>query len=559
MQKTWKLRPSCPEGLAAILGLPPIVAQVLYNRDIATPELARSFTASGPGRLHDPLQLPGMERAVQRLIQAIQHRETIGVFGDFDVDGVTATTLLTQALEPLGVRVAPYIPHRVSEGHGLNSEAVTAMKDSGVSLLVTVDCGISSYDEVVQAVDSGMDVVITDHHAPPPKLPPALAVVDPKVPGSAYPFDELTGAGLALKLIQGLYQSLGKPLPPGMMALAALGTVADLAPLLDENRCIVKAGLEELCRTGNPGLQALYKRAGLRPETLNAEAIAFGIAPRLNASGRVKHAEASFKLLNSRSESEAEALAQEIEQYNYHRRTATDDAHALALSKAPSDLPPIILMLDDSFSPGINGLVASRLAEEFYRPAVVMSPDPESGLIRASGRSIPDFDLIATLYQCRDLFQRVGGHPMAAGFVMEKDNLPALEQRLTTCALEQMKDMHLTPTLWVDAEASPHMLMGECYRLLAGLEPFGAGNREPLFLARGLRIDRRRTMGSRDQHLRFKLHDGRATWDAVAFRQGNGRLPETQRIDAVYCLKTDVWDGRRLLAMRLVDFRPSQA
>ena len=534
-----------------------MATQVLYNRRITDDGQVRQILDQGPSELHDPLLLPGMARAVDRLAQAIEAGQTIGVFGDFDVDGVTATTLLAHGLGELGAKVAPYIPHRVSEGHGLNLEAVQALKELGVSLLVTVDCGVTSHQEVELAVDLGMDVIITDHHTPLPILPPAMAVVDPKTPGSTYPFRELTGAGLAFKLMQGLYSCYGHSQAQDLLALAALGTVADMAPLQGENRSIVKEGLKELQTTRRPGLQALYRQAGLRPEAINTEAISFAIAPRLNASGRLQHAISSYRLLMAQSDDEAKALAIEIEGFNRERRQATEEAYQLARETAP-DLespPPILLMAAEGFSPGISGLVASRLVEDYHRPTVVMALDQE--LARASGRSIPGFDLVTALYQCQDLFERFGGHPMAAGFIMSRDKLPLLKEQLTSVASQALESVDLTPTLWIDAEASPASLMGETYRWLMALEPFGAGNPVPVFLARNLRLIDGWSMGSKGQHLRLKLNDGRATWNAVAFRQGNGGVPSVRKLDLVYSLTTQNWEGQKVLALRVLDFQPS--
>ena len=445
-------------GVYRSTGLPPVIAQVLYNRNITTVEEISSFLNGDSVQFHDPRLLPDMDRAVSRLVEAIDSGETVGVFGDFDVDGVTATAILTRGLERLGAKVAPYIPHRVDEGHGLNLEVVQALKQSGVSVLVTVDCGVTSHSEVSFAADLEMDVIITDHHTPTSTLPPALAIVDPKVPSSTYPFDELTGAGLAFKLVQGLYQRIEQPWPRELLALAAMGTVADLAPLQGENRSIVREGLKELQKSRNPGLLALYRHAGLRPDSINSEAISFTIAPRLNAPGRLQHAISSYRLLTTTSDSDAESLAAKIEGFNLERRQNTEDGYETALPKVKAD-EPIILIADEAFSPGISGLVASRLVEKHYKPTVVMALD--GNLVRASARSIPSFNIIAALEHCQDLFQRHGGHPMAAGFVMERKNLHLLEERLTDIAREFVGDTQVKPPLRIDAEAYPADLMGK--------------------------------------------------------------------------------------------------
>ncbi len=554
MKKTWRLYPPAPPEFIRGAGLPPVAAQVLYNRGVDTPQAVSSFLDDSAPSLHDPFLLPGMDAAVPRLDEAIRSGQTVGVFGDFDVDGVTATAILTQGLQTLGAKVAPYIPHRVREGHGLNSEAVQALKESGVSVIVTVDCGVTSHREVSLAADLGMDVIITDHHTPAATLPPALAVIDPKVPGAEYPFQELTGAGLAFKLVQGLCQRLKRPWPRELLALAAMGTVADVAPLQGENRSIVKEGVKELQRARTPGLLALYRRAYLRPDIINTEAISFIIAPRLNASGRLQHAISSYRLLTTTSDDDAEALAAQIEGFNLERRQNTEKAFEEALLQAETG-EPILIISHESFSPGISGLVASRLVERFHKPAVVVALD--GNLARASARSIPTFNVIASFNECQDLFQRFGGHPMAAGFVMARKDLASLEERLTAVARRVVGDSRPAPVLSIDAEARPSDLMGETYKALESLEPFGAGNPTPVFLGKGMRLINASTVGADGQHLRLRLNDGGASWTAMAFRQGNGRTPESRELDVAYTLSTGSWRGEKTLNLRVVDFRPS--
>ena len=555
MKKVWELYPAAPPEFIGSTGLPPVIAQVLYNRNITTVEEISSFLNGDSVQFHDPRLLPDMDRAVSRLVEAIDSGETVGVFGDFDVDGVTATAILTRGLERLGAKVAPYIPHRVDEGHGLNLEVVQALKQSGVSVLVTVDCGVTSHSEVSFAADLEMDVIITDHHTPTSTLPPALAIVDPKVPSSTYPFDELTGAGLAFKLVQGLYQRIEQPWPRELLALAAMGTVADLAPLQGENRSIVREGIKELQKSRNPGLLALYRHAGLRPDSINSEAISFTIAPRLNAPGRLQHAISSYRLLTTTSDSDAESLAAKIEGFNLERRQNTEDGYETALPKVKAD-EPIILIADEAFSPGISGLVASRLVEKHYKPTVVMALD--GNLVRASARSIPSFNIIAALEHCRDLFQRHGGHPMAAGFVMERKNLHPLEERLTDIARDFVGDTQVKPPLRIDAVAYPADLMGKTFKQLTTLEPFGYGNPNPVFLARGMKVVHGWTVGNAGQHLRLKLRHNKSTWSAIAFRQGNGTVPLGEELDVVFTLSTGSWRGQKVLNLKVLDFRPAE-
>lgn len=555
MNKTWWLYPPAPPEFVRSVGLPTVVAQVLYNRGITTSEEARAFLEDSTGPFHNPSLLPQMSTAVERLARAIESGEHIGVFGDFDADGVTATAILAQGLGALGGKVTPYIPHRITEGHGLNVEAVQALRQSGVDLIVTVDCGVTSHREVEFASDLGIDVIITDHHTPSSTLPPALATIDPKVPGSVYPFTELTGAGLAFKLIQGLYAHLGKEWRRDLLAFAAIGTVADLGPLQGENRAIVAEGLRQLRRTGNPGLNALYRQAKLSPRDIDSGTISFIIAPRLNAAGRLQHAISSYRLLTCDTSSEANSLAETLEDFNRERQRNTEAACQKALEMVDAG-EPIVLLAHEDFDPGISGLVASRMVEAFHKPAVVMSLD--GGVVWASARSIPVFNVIAAFEECRPLFQRFGGHSMAAGFVMDRMNLEELRAKLTSIARDILGDSQPSPVLRIDAEARPSDLMGDTYKSLAALEPFGYGNPKPVFLARSMKLQEAKRVGGEGQHLRLRLWDGRAAWTAFAFRQGERELPEDGLMDMVYSLSINSWRGKPVIELRVEDFRPSR-
>ncbi len=555
MNKVWRLHPSAPAEFTHSVGLPEVVGQVLYSRGITTSEEVRAFLEGPAEPFHNPNLLPQMTAAVTRLAQAIDSGETIGVFGDFDADGVTATAILAQGLEALGGHVTPYIPHRITEGHGLNVEAVQALRQSGVDLIVTVDCGVTSHREVEFAADLGIDVIITDHHTPSATLPSALAIIDPKISGSEYPFTELTGAGLALKLIQSLYGHLDKELPPDLLAFAAIGTVADLGPLKGENRAIVTAGLRQLRHTSSPGLNALYRQAKISSRDIDSGTISFIIAPRLNAAGRLQHAISSYRLLTCDTASEANALAETLEGFNRERQRNTEAACQKALEMADA-AEPIILLAHEDFDPGISGLVASRMVEAFHKPAVVMSLD--GSVVRASARSIPAFNVIAAFEQCRPLFQRFGGHSMAAGFVMGCDNLEELRAKLTSIARDILGDSQPAPTLRIDAEALPPDLMGDTQKSLAALEPFGYGNPKPVFLARRMKVLQTSRVGREGQHLRLELWDGRAAWTAFGFRQGERELPEDGLMDLAYSLSTNSWRGKRVVELRVEDFRPSR-
>ena len=515
---------------------PPVIAQVLANRGIDSPPLLKAFMDPQP---HDPMLLPGMPGACRRLAQALDSGETVGVFGDFDVDGVAGTAVAVQGLEDLGARVVHHIPDRVSEGHGLNPDAVRSLAQRGVSLLVTVDCGVGGVAEVELAGSLGMDVIVTDHHVPPPALPPALSIIDPKLDPGEYPFNQLSGGGLAFKLIQGLHDFLGRPWERRLLELAALSTVADVVPLRDENRFLVRAGIEELRRTHRPGLRALYRRAGLAPDSIDAETIAFMIAPRLNAAGRMEHASISYQLLATDDPDEGDRLAARLEVLNRERRQMTEEADARVRERMDGGRAgaSILVVLDHLVTPGIAGLVASRLVDEYHRPAVVMSM--VDGMIRGSARSIEEFDVGGALETCGDLFVRHGGHRAAAGFEMAPENLPELEARLTAVAEERLDGLPERPPLRVDAELPVSRLVGDAFRWLKDLEPFGQDNRAPAFLTRAMEVLHVRQVGSDGRHLRLKLRDGPAVWDAIAFRRGGQLPPDSSRLDVVYNIGTE--------------------
>ena len=556
--RIWSVTPRISDD--AIRGMepfPPLAAQLLHNRGVTDPADAEAFLARDERLLEDPALLPGMAGAVARIRTALDKGEAIGVFGDFDADGVTGTALLAEGLEQLGARVIPYLPHRVTEGHGLSSQAVHALREQGASLIVTVDCGVASFAEVAEAARLGMDTIITDHHSPPPLLPEALAIVNPRLDGSTYPNPGLAGVGLAFKLVQGLCDSLGVRWNEQLLQLAALGTVTDVTPLVGENRYIVAAGLRSMNVDPKPGLSELLRAGGRDGAPVDTESISFVLGPRLNAPGRLGHAITAYSLLRAPSRDEAMPYAEELNRLNRERQELMARAidHVKAQVESVSDAEPLVMLWSEEYAAGIVGLLASRLSEERYRPAVVAAV--EGDLARASARSIPEFNLAAALEECSDLFVRYGGHPRAAGFVAQCEVLPELRSRLGEIARRELGHLELQPSIRIDAHVRLSTLNGEMLRFLEELAPFGEGNPAPVFVTRGASVADASRMGANGQHLRLRLSHEGAVWTAVAFGMGDAWQDGTQRLDVVFSLGMDRWNGRESMRLVVHDLRPS--
>jgi len=534
----------------------PLLVQLLHNRGIENPAEYGAFLSADERLAHVPFLLPDIDKAVTRIIRALLGDELITVYGDFDADGITGTVLLVEGISRLGGRVIHYIPHRLDEGHGLNHDALKGLREQGVSLVVTVDCGISGFDEVEQAQKQGLDIIITDHHEAHEFVPPALATINPKLPDSSYPFYELAGVGVALKLLQALFGATQRDGDWGdSLDLVALGTVADLVPLVGENRHLVKRGLEVLNQSQRIGLQELVRCAGLQMGELDEESIAYALGPRLNASGRMDHAVTSYELLLSSSRAEARKLAASLESSNSERQRLTGEVLASAKEKLLQegiDLP-LLMVGGTVYPPGIVGVVAGKLADEFYRPTIVLQLDGEKA--RGSGRSIPEFDMLSALTECRDLLSRFGGHRQAAGFITPLANVDQLRLRLLEIAKRELAGVDLRPAIDIDAEVPLSTLSGKTYKLISGLAPFGKANRIPTFLSRNVKLLESRTVGTGGDHLKLKLRDDSIIWDAIAFNLADRKL--SSHLDVVYILEEENWSGKRLLRLNIIDFLPS--
>ncbi len=565
-KKRWLIKNAAPQQfLAENSAHSPIIANLLFQRGLHTQAAVDGFLSSDyRSGLHDPFLMMGMEAAARRIAQAIDQREPIAVYGDFDTDGVTAVTLLMQVIQAMGGDIRPYIPHRLREGYGLNTEAIDTLAAEGVRLLVTVDCGISNIQEVAHAHAVGLDVIITDHHTPPDLLPDALAVINPKQPGCTYPYKNLVGVGIAYKLVQALVR-LGLKMPlrgRELLDVVALGTVTDMGPLDGENRILVKAGLESVNTSTRPGLKALIIAAGLMQGTITSSDIGFMLGPRLNAAGRLDDAVLSYQLLLSETDADAMRLAQTLNEANLRRQKLTKEVQAAALAQvqATGKQANRVVVLDAAEYPaGVVGLVASRLVEELARPVLLIERGEATS--RGSGRSVPGFNIVEALGTCADLFERYGGHAAAAGFTIATSRIAELEQRLQAYAADRLPDKPESE-IEIDAEVPLKALSWDLLSELGALEPFGQGNPQPTFMSSRVQVINAATRGVDGQHLKLKLDDGQGgpSFDAIAFRLGHlaGYFAKHPWLDIIYTFEAHKWNGQSNLQLNVKDLRRAQ-
>ena len=567
IQKEWVLAPPAPVGiLQDFLEINPILAQVLYNRGFDDAGDARRFLYA-TGLDEDPFDMKGVAIAVERITVAVAAEEKIAVYGDFDADGVTATALMVQVLTALGANVSPYIPDRVEEGYGLNESALENLADSGVRLIITVDCGIRSVVEVEAGKHAGLDIIVTDHHSTGLEIPAALAVINPQLePEKGRTC--LAGVGVAFMLAKALlmhrWRADRSAYPPDLrlsdlLDLVALGTVADIVALNDGlNRRLVRHGLETINEMRRPGIQALAQVAGLRTRKVSAADIGFILGPRINAAGRLGSAMTAYELLMADTLEGALPYAQELQSLNLQRQYLTNQAEA-AVSEQIDEYADkyLIFAADENFRPGIVGLVAGRLTEQFYRPAIVL----EIGAVesRASCRSIPEFNITRALDESADLLKRHGGHAMAAGFTVHNSNLPQLRRSLEDKAERLLATKTLVRKLQIDMEIELWKLEQDLVEDLDWLEPTGHQNPPPTFVSRDMQVLSIRSIGDEGKHLKLKIaRNGQPPLDAIGFGFGDRAKTLPHKIDAAYHIELNEWNGRRNLQMRLLDIRPSE-
>ena len=559
--KRWIIQPTItPQAEEALEKFPPILKQILFNRGYATDPEARAFLKAEPTSNTDPYQLIGMDIAVERIKQAIDNNEPIAIYGDYDVDGVTSTALLVQALEGFGANVRGYIPNRFDEGYGLNTEALDSLKEDGVKLVITVDCGIRSPDEALHAQTIGLDLIISDHHHPDGlNLPPAFAVINPKQHGDPYPDKELAGVGIAYKLAEALatkQSSENNFQIDDLLDLVALGTVADLAPLIGENRTLVRKGLRAIHQTKRQGLFSLAGVANTKIEKITAGNIGFMLGPRLNASGRLESALASFELLTTTDFMRAGQLAQQLDVQNKQRQAITKSMQTQAEEIAMNEDPGAFLIFaaHEEFNPGVVGLTASRLTDMYYRPAIVAAKGEEE--TRGSCRSIPEFHITDALDLCKDLLVRHGGHTAAAGFTVKNENLPEFVTRIKNIAGEKLEGKDLRHTLTADMEVPIEEMNFEVLKHLTYLEPTGYGNPDAIFVVRNVKVKSSRTVGAEGRHLKLSLEGSNGTvFDCIGFRIGHLKETLPTHIDAMFTLEANEWNGHTNLQLNLKDIK----
>lgn len=561
--KYWNISPRIsPEADSALAAFPPLLRQVLFNRGFADDPSARAYLRGEPNVNTDPFQMTDMHQAIDRIRYAIQYNEPIAIYGDYDVDGVTATALLVETLQKLGADVRGYIPNRFDEGYGLNNNALDELKADGVKLVITVDCGIRSPAEALHAQTIGLDLIISDHHHPDDdNLPPALAVINPKRHGDMYPDKDLAGVGIAYKIAEALLgneqNSSSLVTLNSLLDLVALGTVADLAPLVGENRVLVKKGLRQMSQTTRQGLFSLAAVSDVILKKVNAGHIGFMLGPRLNAAGRLKEALASFELLTTADVFRAGELAQQLDMQNRERQRITREMQTRAEEMVLSEDPNAYLFFaaHKDFNSGVVGLAASRLTEKYYRPAIVASKGEDE--TRGSCRSIPEFHITDALDQCADLLVRHGGHAAAAGFTVKNENIAKLVSRLKAIAKEKLSGSELKPTVTADAEVDLSEMRPEVYEKgLKYLEPTGYGNREASFVAHNVKVKNSRVVGADGKHLKLSLEDAKGvTHDAIGFRLGDWHKSMPPRVDLLFTYEPNEYNGRVTYQLNLKDLK----
>jgi single-stranded-DNA-specific exonuclease len=563
MKKKWLIKEVDESLLPNMPEYPHLVARLLALRGLTQPEPIQEFLNPDYNKLHDPFLFKDMARSIERIRTALNEKQKIIIYADYDADAITAASIMALGLRKLGGIVDCYIPDRFTEGYGMNLDAIKKVAEDGTKLMITVDCGTNSVAEAVLCKELGMDLIITDHHEITGSLPDAYTLINPKNPEDRYPFRYLTGVGVAFKVIQALYQGNDAPDTPAgwekwLLDIVSIGTVADLQTLEGENRILVHYGLQVLNKTRWPGVRALLEVSKMKPGKFTTHTLGFVLAPRINAAGRIKHADVAYKMLISENILEAQNYALELDSLNTHRQMLTERI----LSEAREQVLPhadrkVLLAAGADWPKGVVGLVAGKLAEEFNRPVLVMDKGPE--FATGSARSFPYFDIVKALTASKDLLEKYGGHTQAAGFTLRSDNIDLLYKQLLEFA-DTLNETDSDPVLELDAVMTAGEYNWDTQELIEKFEPFGFGNPRPKFAGYGLQVIDCRTVGAQAQHLKLKLlWDGKVV-DAIGFRQGfwMGKITPSQMVDIAFEIESNEWNGHKDLQMKIIDIKQGE-
>ena len=566
MANSWKIKKA--QELTGVGKYTQLILSLLAERGLkAEDEIERFFHPDYASGIYDPFLLSGMKEAVDRIAEAKKKKEKIGIFGDYDADGVTATAVIFETLTALGFsEMEIYIPDRQTEGYGMNMEAIGKLQASGVSLIITVDCGVTNIEEVAFANKNGIDVIITDHHYVPKILPEAVSIINPHRENSQYPFVDLAGVGVAFKLAQALYQTLDPKKEEQLkwlLDLVAIGTIADCVSLLDENRILTKYGLVVLAKTRRVGLLEMFKVGRIVIDENNipdTQKVAFQIAPRINASGRMNHASASYNLIVASNVVAARGMALEVEDSNQARQKVTKEIvrEVKAIAQNLFKDKKLIFAQNEHWPVGILGLIAGRITDEFNKPTAIFQKQAEEFV--GSFRSIPAVNIIEALEKCSDLLIRYGGHSQAAGVRVLAENMEKFYEKMTEIIEKQLAGKDLIPQLEIDSEISPEEINWDLLEEIKMMEPFGQGNKEPIFLMKQLLIDDFRMVGNGSKHLKLSLRAKSGSpkiFECIGFGLGEkfSDLQKNDSVDVVFNLQQDEWNGNKRMQLNLIDLK----
>ena len=571
IEKNWQILPQITEDFSAKFPeINPVILQLLFNRDLDNQEKIDQFLNPDYGSdLYDPFLFSEMEKVVKRIFLAIEKQEKIVVYGDYDADGVCSSVVMVETLKNFGAQVEVYIPFRETEGYGLNLAAAKELINQGVNLVITVDCGISNKNEVELLNQGGVDVIITDHHHQPLELPKAFAIINQNLTREKYPFKKLAGCGVAFKVVQGLITKQAeykiKQLPEGfekwLLDLVAIGTIADLQPLLGENRILVKYGLVVLNKTKRLGILKLIEKIGNHVTVIDERMVGWQISPRLNAAGRLNHASSAYQLLLTENAAEADQLAIEINQTNQQRQQITDKINLEAKEKIGKvDKQKILIVVGENWPTGVVGLVAGRLTDNHHLPSLVISR--YNGEIIGSGRSIAEFNLIEAIQKCDECLSRYGGHGQAAGFTLKDEkSLAKFIEKITKLAETKLKEKELKPILEIDSEINLNQLDWQLVEEIEKFIPYGEENPKPKFLIKDLTIIDCQLVGQDGKHLRLTIGDDQISKKAIGFSFGEwfSRIKKGDKIDLISEIEINEWNGNRELQLKIVDLRQSHS